>query len=51
MPLIKSKSKRAFNENVAELIKTNKDKSSDKKRPMKQILAIAYQTKRDSKEK
>jgi hypothetical protein len=50
MPLIKSKSKKAFQKNVKELIADNKKKGKEmgnkgKKRTMKQILAIAYNIK------
>lgn len=41
MPLIKSKSKKAFKENVRREIKAGK--------PKKQALAIAYSVKRKSK--
>lgn len=51
MPLIKGKSKSAFTKNVKELIADNKKKgkamgANGKKRPMKQILAIAYSMKK-----
>lgn len=51
MPLIKSTSKKAFKSNVKELIADNKKKgramgANGKKRPMKQILAIAYAQKK-----
>ena len=41
MPLIKSKSKKAFRENIKREIKTSK--------PRKQAVAIAYSVKRKSK--
>lgn len=44
MPLENGKSKSAFNYNIKELESANKNK--DKKRPLKQILAIAYAKKR-----
>lgn len=51
MPLIKGKSKSAFKSNIKELIADNKKKgkakgANGKKRPMKQILAIAYSMKK-----
>ena len=44
MPLINSATKKAFSENVSELVAANRDKK--KKRSMGQILAIAYSEKR-----
>jgi hypothetical protein len=44
MPLIKGHGQRAFEANVRELVRANSGKK--KKRPMKQILAIAYSEKR-----
>lgn len=41
MPLIKSKSKKAFNKNVAKEVKAGK--------PVKQAVAIAYAVKRRAK--
>lgn len=46
MPLDSGKSQTAFNKNVAELMNANKSKSKEEKRPLKQILAIAYSKKR-----
>jgi len=51
MPLSKGKTKKAFVSNVKELIKDNKKSgkargANGKKRPMKQILAIAYSLKK-----
>ncbi len=46
MPLSNGKSQASFNKNIAELVKANKSKSKKEKRPMKQILAIAYSKKR-----
>lgn len=43
MPLINSASKSAFNSNVKELVE-----HGTRKRPMKQILAIAYAKKREA---
>lgn len=43
MPLVKGKSKKAFSKNVAMEVKSG--------RPLKQALAIAYQTQRDAKKK
>lgn len=45
MPLIKSASKSAFKSNVKELVE-----HGTRKRPMKQILAIAYAQKRKAEE-
>lgn len=41
MPLVKSSSKRAFKENVSEMVKSG--------HPLKQALAAAYSTKRKAK--
>ncbi len=46
MPLSSGKSQASFNKNIAELMKANKTKPSREKRPLKQILAIAYSKKR-----
>jgi len=43
MPLVKSKSKEAFNKNVAVEVKAGK--------PVKQAVAIAYSTKREAEKK
>lgn len=48
MPLIQGKSQASFNKNVSELIKSNQNKTSGNKRPLKQILAIAFATKREA---
>lgn len=46
MPLSSGKSKKAFTNNIKELESANKSKPMDEKRPLKQILAIAYAKKR-----
>ncbi len=46
MPLIKGKSEEAFKSNIKELLTANKSKPAKEKRPMKQVLAIAYSKKR-----
>ncbi len=51
MPLKKGKSKKTFQYNLKELLADNKKKgkargANGKKRPMKQILAIAYSMKK-----
>lgn len=51
MPLKKGKSKEAFKSNIKELIADNKKSgkamgANGKKRPIKQILAIAYAQKK-----
>jgi len=51
MPLEEGKSKEAFNKNIAELIKANKDKPEGEKRPLKQIVAIAFSEKREAQKK
>lgn len=49
MPLIKSTSKQALAENIAELHRANKGKS--KPRSNAQIAAIAYATQREARKK
>jgi len=49
MPLKSGKSEETFKENIKELLTANKSKSTKEKRPIKQILAIAYNEKRKSK--
>lgn len=51
MPLTKGKSKKVFENNIKELVADNKKKgkamgANGKKRPMKQIVAIAYSMKK-----
>jgi hypothetical protein len=50
MPLSSGTSASARNKNIAELINANKSKSESDKRPLKQIVAIAYSKQRESKE-
>ncbi len=42
MPLLEGKSKATLAANIAELRRANASKPADKKRPNKQIVAIAY---------
>ena len=51
MPLIVGKSKQTLAKNIAELHKANADKPEDKKRPDKQIIAIAFSQKRKAEAK
>jgi len=58
MPLVKSKSKKAFKKNVKELVDTYKSKGKigtskpkNKKAAIKQSVAIAYATQRKAKKK
>ncbi len=46
MPLKTGKSQETFKENIKELLTANKSKSASEKRPMKQVVAIAYAQKR-----
>lgn len=46
MPLIVGKSAGAMNKNIAELVNANKSKPENEKRPLKQIVAIAFSEKR-----
>jgi hypothetical protein len=49
MPLMKGSGKKAISANIRELKKANEDKPEGKKRPMRQILAIALSTARKEK--
>lgn len=49
MPLQSGTSKKVLAENIAELHHANASKAPDKKRPNKQIIAIAFAKMRESK--
>jgi len=49
MPLQSGKSQETIAHNIAELRHANKSKPSSEKRPIKQILAIAYSKAHESK--
>jgi len=49
MPIIKSKSKKAFKKNVKKEVKVIKGKGIDTKKAVKQALAIAYSVKDKAK--
>jgi hypothetical protein len=51
MPLKPGKSKKVISENISELTQANKSKSPSKKRPRKQIIAIALNKAGKSKKK
>lgn len=48
MPLEQGKGKQTFRDNVRELYAANEAKPEGKKRPRKQILAIAFAKRRES---
>ncbi len=51
MPLVTGKSQASFNKNISELMKANESKTTGSKRPLKQIVAIAYSKKREAEKK